>query len=94
MSSPNDYILITGSLNLDDGSNASNEKVLEEDEEASLQALKGQGISILDDDKSLSPSRDTENFQATAEPRDQLSRELLDQGGVEIIQGEEEEDSY
>ena len=76
-----DYILVTGSRNLNDGSSDSDAKVHEEDEGASLNALEEQGISILNDT----------NRPSIDEPRDQLSRELMNEGGIEIIQGDEED---
>lgn len=80
MASPNDYILVTGSRNLNDDVGDSNAKA-PEDDATSLHVLEGQGISILNEKESL----------ASEEPRDQLSRELMDQGGIEIVSSDEEE---
>jgi hypothetical protein len=81
MSSSNDYILVTGSRNLDDGSSDSDGKIQEEDEKASTSALEKQGVSILGD-----MSRPVSD-----EPRDQISKELFDESGIEIIDSDEEE---
>ena len=82
MSKLNDYILVTGSRNLNDGSSDSDPEVHEEGEDASLNALAGQGISILQ----------KEEVSVREEPRDQFSQELMSQGGIEIIQGDDEEE--
>lgn len=76
-----DYIVVTGSRNLDDGTSDSDGQIHEEGEDASLRALEGQGISIIE----------REENPGTSEPRDQFSQELLDEGGIEIIEAEEEE---
>ena len=84
MSKQSDYIVITGSRNIDDGTGSSDAKVHEEAESASLRALEDQGISIID--KVEKPG--------TVEPLDQFSLELMDEGGIEIIQADEEEESF
>lgn len=80
MALPDDYILVTGSHNLNDDSGDSDTRA-PEDDETSLHVLERQGISILDE----------KELPIRTEPRDQLSRELMDQGGIEIISSDEEE---
>ena len=82
MSSSDDYIIITESHDLDDGPIRSSAKIHEETDSASLRALEKEGISILNEEE---PS-------AREEPRDQLSRELMDEGGIEIVSREDEEE--
>ena len=78
-----DYIVITGSRNLNDGSSSADKEPVDEPEDASLRALEGQGISILE----------ITERPGTTEPRDQFSRELLDEAGIEILHDEEEDAS-
>ena len=85
MGKSDDYIIITGSRNLDEGSSNSDAVVHEEGEDASLRALEGQGISILGEETRQSTNTETE-------PRDQFSRELMDEGGIEIVTGDESEE--
>lgn len=87
MSKSDDYIIITGSRNLDEGSSNSDATVHEEREDASLRALEGQGISILDKEARQATNTDDK-------PRDQFSRELMDEGGIEIVSANEEEESF
>ncbi len=84
MSKSDDYIIITESHDLDDGPIHSDMKIHNEADEASLRALEKQGISILGNEEPL----------VSDEPRDQFSRELLDQGGIEIVSADEEEESF
>lgn len=76
-----DYILVTGSRNLDDGTSDSDTNIPEEKESDSLSALEQQGVSIIE----------TTERTAKGEPRDQLYRELMNEGGIEIIETEEED---
>lgn len=82
MSKSDDYILITGSHNLDAGLSDSDKKIQEEDDDASLRALESHGITILGEIER--PVSD--------KPRDQFSRELMDEGGIEIVSGDEDEE--
>lgn len=84
MSSSDDYIIITESHDLDEGPIHSGVKVHEEGENASLGAFESQGISIIGGEEGLS----------SEEPRDQFSQELMDEAGIEILSGEEEEESF
>lgn len=81
MSKSDDYILITESHNLGDGPILSGTKTNNEDEDTSLRALENQGISIIQKEASAA---------ATVEPRDQFSRELMEEGGIEIIPSDED----
>ncbi|MEK7148467.1 MAG: hypothetical protein AAB770_00975 [Patescibacteria group bacterium] len=95
MAKLDNYILVTGSRNLNDDASGSDEKAIEDDS-ASLLVLEGQGISILEDGNSPREDRspkehDNVGSSANLEPRDQISRELMDQGGIEIISSDEEE---
>ncbi|MFZ2303728.1 MAG: hypothetical protein WAV98_02990 [Minisyncoccia bacterium] len=91
MSSSDDYIIITESHNLDKGPIRSDMKIHEEKDDASLRALEGQGISIIDDDHNEPHKTSNE-----PEPLDQFSRELMNEGGIEIVTGDEgeEEESF
>ena len=92
--SSSDYIVVTSSRNLDDGSSDNDPKIHEESDAESLSALAGQGISILDEEKSLplhAPAKNPPASNLNIEPRDQVSRELMDEAGIEIIQNGEEE---
>lgn len=87
MGKSDDYIIITGSRNLDEGSSNSDAVVHEEGEDASLRALEGQGISIIG-------AEHNEPHETSNEPEhlDQFSRELMDEGGIEIVSGDESEE--
>ena len=87
MSSSDDYIIITESHDLDEGPIRSGTKVHEEEEDASLRALEGQGISIIGGGEGSLLDVDGEE-----EPLDQFSRELMSEGGIEIVSGDDEED--
>lgn len=76
-----DYIIITDSHDLDEGPVHSSAEIHEEADDASLRALEKQGISVLGNKES----------PVNAEPRDQFSRELMDEGGIEIVSSDEEE---
>ena len=89
MSKSDDYIIITGSRNLDEGSSDSDAVVHEEKDDASLRALEGQGISIIGNEHN--EPHETSN---EPEPLDQFSRELMDEGGIEIVSADEEEESF
>lgn len=82
MNSSDKYILITESHDLDAGPVHSGEEIHEEGEDASLRALESQGISILDE----------KEHGTNEEPLEQFSRELLSEGGIEIVSGDEAED--
>jgi len=81
MVSPNDYIIITESHDIGEESANYGNKYQEEPESASRRVLESQGISILGKDEDPIP----------AEPRDQFSRELMSEGGVEIVANNDEE---
>lgn len=85
MSQSDDYIIITESHDLDKGPIHSDVEVHEEKEDASLRALEGQGISII-------TGKDSNIKDTDAEPLDQFSRELMDEGGIEIVTGDEREE--
>lgn len=82
MNPSNDSIIITDSRNLDE-SPASSTIDTQEGEEASLRALENQGVSIVEEAKI--PTAPVE------EHRDQFSRDLLEEGGIEIIRGDDDE---
>ncbi|OHA79246.1 MAG: hypothetical protein A2747_02250 [Candidatus Yonathbacteria bacterium RIFCSPHIGHO2_01_FULL_44_41] len=82
MVSPNDYIIITESRDLGEEPANSGNKYQEEPESASHIMLESQGISILGKDEDLVP---------TTKPRDQFSRELMNEGGVEIVASDDDE---
>lgn len=86
-----DYILVTSSHNLDDGTSDSDPQVHEEAEDASARALESQGISLVDDRNAMMQRSQAEDSPENAEPRDQFSIELMNEGGIEIIQGDEED---
>ena len=79
MSASDDFILVTGSRNLDDGTSSSDTQIPPEEEGASQKALEGQGVSILN------TTFETPSKPINVEPRDQFSQELFDEGGIEII---------
>lgn len=85
MSQSDDYIIITESHDLDKGPIRSDVEIHEEADDASLRALEGQGISVLGVEK---------EHQVRNESLDQFSRELMDEGGIEIVSGDEEEESF
>ena len=85
MSKSDDYIIITESHDLDKGPILSDTEVHEETADASLRALEKQGISVLGGGEER-PIKD--------EPLDQFSRELMDEGGIEIVSADEEEESF
>jgi len=86
MTSSDEYIVVTGSRNLD--SDAGNEGSLthNEDESASNRAMESTGISILGDDE----------IPETDEAIDDFSSDLLREGGIEIVPKEdiEEEEAF
>lgn len=81
MSSSDNYIVITESHDLNEEPTGSDPKIQEEGEEASRRTLEGQGISIIGND----------DISVRTESLDQFSRELMDEGGIEIVSGENEE---
>lgn len=91
MSKSDDYIIITESHDLDNGPIRSDVKIHEEKDDASLLALEKQGISIIGDE--YNEPQETNN---EPEHFEQFSRELMDEGGIEIVSGEEgeEEESF
>lgn len=83
MSGTDDYIIITGSLNLNDDTANSDDNLIVaggEAEDASLRTLQKQGIFL---------EKDTES-PVRAKPLDEFSKELLEQSGIEIVSSEEE----
>lgn len=84
MSKSDDYIIITESHDLDEGPIRSGADIHEEKDDASLRALEGQGISIIGVEENL----------VNEEPRDQFTRELMNEGGIEIVSDDEEEESF
>lgn len=80
MSSSDEYILITASQGLDDNTDDSGTKVKEENPDAALRALEEQGVFLEKDD----------DIPVRSKPREEFSRELLDQSGIEIVSSEEE----
>lgn len=81
--SSNDYIVITGSHNLNDDSE-DEEDTRKEGEDSSRRALEGQGIFL--DQEGDEP--------ISAEPSDEFSKKLQELGGIEIISNEDEDASY
>lgn len=81
MSSSDDYIVITESHDLNDDSNDSDVKTQMEGDDVSRRTLEDQGISIIGEDGGPEKIGDI----------DQFSRELMDEGGIEIVSGDEEE---
>ena len=80
MNQSDDDILFTDSRNLDDNKSASETEATTELRGSYLnEMLEGQGVSIIDKES------DTEKI----EPLEQLSRELMDEAGIEIIESEE-----
>lgn len=83
MSDTDDYIIITGSRNLDDdtANPAENPPATEvETDDVSLRALQKQGIFLEKSGETPVP----------AKPLDEFSKELLEQSGIEIVSSEEE----
>lgn len=83
MDNTDDYIIITGSRNLDDDSvnPTENPPAIEaEMDDASLRALQKQGIYLEKSGETPVP----------AKPLDEFSKELLEQSGIEIVSSEEE----
>lgn len=81
MASANDDILITESRNLGDDAAPTNGNAPKESDAASIRALEKQGIFLeKDGDKPI-----------TAKPRNELSKELEDMGGIEIIPNDDKE---
>ncbi len=80
MSSSDNYILVTASQNTGDSNDNSDTKINEEGVDASLRAFENQGVFLEKDDE----------IPVHAKPRDEFSRELLDQSGIEIVSSEEE----
>lgn len=80
MSSSDEYILITSSQKLDESADDSDTKIKEENPDAAIRALEEQGVFLEKDDDT--PVR--------AKPREEFSRELLDQSGIEIVSSEED----
>ena len=87
MSSSDDYIIITESHDMDKGPIDSDVEVHDEKDDASLRALEGQGISIIGGGRS-----EPHETGSDQEPLDQFSRELMDEGGIEIVTGDESEE--
>lgn len=81
MSSSDDYIIITESHDLNDDSNDLDMKTQMEGNDVSRRTLENQGISIIGEDDGLEKIGDI----------DQFSRELMDEGGIEIVSGDEDE---
>ncbi|HBH71812.1 MAG: hypothetical protein UU88_C0008G0009 [Parcubacteria group bacterium GW2011_GWC1_42_11] len=81
MSSSDDYIVITESHDMNDDSSDSDIKTPVEGEEVSRRTLEDQGISILGEDGGPEKVGDI----------DQFSRELMDEGGIEIVSGDEKD---
>lgn len=81
MSSSDNYIVITESHDLNEEPTDSDQKNQVEGEEASRRTLEGQGISIIRDN----------DVSVRTESLDQFSRELMDEGGIEIVTGENED---
>lgn len=83
MSDTDNYIIITGSRNLDDDTANSDDSPLVaggEADDVSLRTLQKQGIFLEKDDES----------PVHAKPLDEFSKELLEQSGIEIVSSEEE----
>lgn len=83
MSSSDEYIIVTGSRNLDSGDSDESSLPHNEGEDASLRAMESTGISIIGED---------EPFVDNDEPIDNFSQELLDEGGIEIVPNKDKEE--
>lgn len=72
---------------MDKGPIDSDVEIHDEKDDASLRALEGQGISIIG-------GAHSEPHETSNEPEhlDQFSRELMDEGGIEIVSGDESEE--
>lgn len=81
MSSSDDYIVITESHDLNDDSNDLDVKTQMEGDDVSRRTLENQGISIIGEDDGPVKIGDI----------DQFSRELMDEGGIEIVSVDEKE---
>jgi len=86
MSKSDDYIIITESHNMDKGPIGSDMEVYDEKDDASLRTLEGQGISIIGGERNEPYVTSNESEQL-----DQSSRELMNEGGIEIVTGDESE---
>lgn len=82
MTSSDEYIVISGSRNLDSGEGAGDSLPHDEDEDASLHAMESTGISIIDEDKAPSSDESIDNF----------SQDLLREGGIEIVPRDDREE--
>ena len=80
MSSSDEYILITSSQSSGEDAGDSGTKIKEEDPDAALRTLEEQGVFLEGDD----------DIAVHSKPRDEFSRELLEQSGIEIVSSEEE----
>lgn len=80
MSSSDEYILITASQGSDENADDSDTKIKEENPDAALRALEEQGVFLEKD----------EDTPVRTKPREEFSRELLDQSGIEIVSSEED----
>lgn len=80
MSSSDEYILIAASQGLDENADDSGTKIKEENPDAALRALEEKGVFLEKDDDTPVHSK----------PREEFSREILDQSGIEIVSSEEE----
>lgn len=81
MAPANDDILITESRNLSDDSTPTNGNTPKESDAASIRALEKQGIFLEKDG----------GKPILTKPRNELSKELEDMGGIEIIQNDDKE---
>ena len=86
MTSSDEYIVITGSRNLDDEADDSNPPPIDESEDASFRAMESKGISIIEKTE----------LPMSEEHLDNFSRDLLKEGGIEIVPNEykEEEEAF
>ncbi|HAS84487.1 MAG TPA: hypothetical protein DCS23_00195 [Candidatus Yonathbacteria bacterium] len=91
MSKSDDYIIITESHDMDKWPIDSDMEVHDEKDDASLRVLEGQGISII-----AGEHNNPHETSSEPEPREQFSRELMDEGGIEIFSEVErdEEESF
>lgn len=79
MTKSDEYIVVTGSRNLNGGDGEGDTIPHSEDDGASLRAMESSGISIIGEDE----------IPTGEEPLDDLSRELLKEGGIEIVRRED-----
>ena len=82
MSDELDDIIITDSRDLNDNQVFSSTNVKNEGDEESMRTLESQGISILN----------KKDVELKAEPRDQFTKKLKEEGDIEIVQNEVELD--